>query len=69
MNKLTMEEAQDLVNKAWQQTNPIYRYGQALYNLLPGNIKEALVFTEMDFFHEEDFNVVNEKFFKYCVEV
>lgn len=44
MNKLTQQEAQDLIQKAWQMVTEHhlggYRFGQALWNLIHNDLQE-----------------------------
>lgn len=73
MNKLTQQEAQDLITKAWKMVSDqnlgSYRFGQSLYNLIPYDpTSPSIEDTDADFFYEPDPDIVIEKFYKYFVE-
>ena len=77
MKKLTQQEASDLIQKAWQEvaeyTLGSYRFGQALWNLIPNELsleywQEGYGYGDVDFFYEPDSNIAAENFYKYFVE-
>lgn len=77
MNKLTQQEASDLIQKAWQEVSNYtlgsYRFGQVLWNLIPDKLSLAYWqvgygYGSVDFFYEPDSNIATEKFYKYFVE-
>lgn len=70
MPKLTYEQAVALVEKASQQSTELkhYRFGQALWNLLPERISSAHITGENDFFYWVDNARVVEVFYKHFVE-
>lgn len=55
-NLLTVGEASDIITEAYLQveTNKGYRFGQAVFNLLPQEIAEQIRGTEYDFFYWDD---------------
>lgn len=83
MNKLTQQEAKDLVEQAWEEVFRhnlgSYRFGQVLWSLIPDELHSS-VFTDTeeilgwtkkvsaDFYYEPDSNIATEKFYKYFVE-
>jgi len=72
MNKLTQQEAQDLIQKAWHMVAEHhlvgYRFGQALWNIIPNDIYQKYSCTDKDFFYWQDSDKVTETFFKYFVQ-
>lgn len=77
MNKLTQQEASDLIQKAWQEVSKYtlgsYRFGQALWNLIPNKLsleyfRVGYGYGNVDFFYEPDSDIATEKFYKYFVE-
>ncbi len=72
MNKLTQQEAQDLIQKAWKLVSNrylgSYRFGQALYNLLPESLYDEFKGSSKDFYDWQDHKKVTEVFYKYFVE-
>jgi len=72
MKLLSIEEADKLICKAWQDVHKYglgqYRFGQSLSNLLPNCINEHLLYTENDFYYCIDSDKVTELFYKHCVE-
>jgi hypothetical protein len=77
MKKLTTKEALEYMVKAndevveFDATNMAkgsYRYGQALWNSLPAEIRDTYISTDADFFYDEDQPTVNGKFFTFMVE-
>lgn len=55
--KLTQVQAQELITQANKDVkahnNFYYRFGQALFNILPRGLAEPLRWTDNDFFHEK----------------
>lgn len=72
MIKLTQKEASNLISKAWHDVHKYslggYRFGQALFNLLPNGMGSAIVNTDKDFFYFDDSEKATELFYKHCVE-
>lgn len=77
MNKLTQQEASDLIQKAWQEVSKhtlgSYRFGQALWDLIPNELslgywQVGYGYDGVDFFYEPNSNIATEKFYKYFVE-
>lgn len=72
MKKLTQQEANDLVVEAWRLVKEYesakYRFGQALYNLLPEELYKHYHMTAYDFFYWSNSDQVLESFYKYFVE-
>lgn len=73
MTKLTKEQADRILEKAsslstMQSYGLGYRLGQAIFNLLPMELYNALAGTPEDFFYERDESVVIHKFYAHCVE-
>lgn len=62
--KLTYEEMDAYIKVAWIQVEHgkeyQYRFGQALYNLLPNYVTHQIYMTEFDFFYWTDYNKVLE---------
>ncbi len=56
-NKLTVEDAMVIHTKACQQVEEgqsySYRYGQAVYNLLPKDLADEVHMTELDTFYKD----------------
>lgn len=67
MKKLSQTDANYFVYKAHAKTSNIYRFGQALYNLLPYEITSVINNTEYDFFYDTDHDTVIKKFYDNCV--
>lgn len=71
MKKLSQVEAGNLISKAWQHVHKYsaakYRFGQALFNILPSDIAKCIVSTDKDFFYKND-EETNELFYLHCVE-
>jgi hypothetical protein len=70
MRKLKVSEALDLLCEAnrLHRESPSYRYGQALYNILPKDITAEINCTEDDFFYWTDDEKVTMHFFSKFVE-
>lgn len=83
MQKLTEQEAQDLICKAWGMVSEhilgSYRFGQSLWNLIPEHILKQYWkdspfgldsgwVREVDFFYERDSDVALAKFYQFFVE-
>lgn len=71
VNKLSQAEAQDIMAKAKEQMkeNRHYRYGQAVWNLLPLELTKDFTNTHVDFFHSRDEEYVNEILFDCFVKL
>ena len=70
MAKLTHEQATKLVEQASQESlqNRGYRFGQALWNLLPDETTKNVLGTTRDFFYWKDNAKVIETFYEYFVD-
>ena len=70
MTKLTYTQAAELVEQASQESlqNRDYRFGQALWNLLPAEITKEFLGTTRDFFYWKDNAKVIETFYEYFVD-
>ena len=70
MTKLTYAQAVKLVEQASQESlqNRNYRFGQALWNLLPAEITKEFLGTTRDFFYWKDNAKVIETFYEYFVD-
>ena len=70
MTKLTYAQAAKLVEQALQESlqNRDYRFGQALWNLLPAEMTKGLLGTTRDFFYWKDNAKVIETFYGYLVD-
>ena len=70
MTKLTYEQAIKLVEQASQESTEIqhYRFGQALWNLIPIDVSSEYLSTDKDFFYWVDNNKVIEVFYQHFVE-
>ena len=70
MSKLTHAQAAELVEQASQESlqNRDYRFGQALWNLLPAEITKESLGTTRDFFCWKDNAKVIETFYGYFVD-
>ena len=70
MTKLTYAQAVKLVEQASQESlqNRNYRFGQALWNLLPAEITKEFLGTTRDFFYWRDNAKVIETFYEYFVD-
>ena len=70
--RLTFEEAQYYINKANELTRQIkgYRFGQALFNVIPATVGAVVLGTEHDFFYLRDTEraKVLALFYTHCVE-
>ena len=67
MKKLSQIDANYLLWKAHDKWSLYWRFGQALYCLLPYEIAESINNTENDFFYETDHAIVIKKFYDNCV--
>ena len=70
MTKLTYAQATKLVEQASQESlqNRNYRFGQALWNLLPAEMTKEFLGTTKDFFYWKDNAKVIETFYEYFVD-
>ena len=70
MTKLTYAQAVELVEQASQESlqNRGYRFGQALWNLLPDETTKNALGTTRDFFYWADNAKVIEVFYEYFVD-
>ena len=70
MTKLTYTQAVKLVEQASQESlqNRDYRFGQALWNLLPTEMTKEFLGTTRDFFYWRDNAKVIETFYEYFVD-
>ena len=70
MSKLTHAQATELVEQASQESlqNRDYRFGQALWNLLPAEMTKEFLGTTRDFFYWKDNAKVIETFYEYFVD-
>ena len=70
MTKLAYTQAVKLVEQASQESlqNRDYRFGQALWNLLPAEITKEFLGTTRDFFYWKDNAKVIETFYEYFVD-
>lgn len=83
MQKLNQQEAQDLIKKTWEMvalhTLGSYRFGQSLWNLIPNEILKQYWkdspfgldsgwAKDVDFFYEQNPDIVIAKFYKFFVE-
>ena len=70
MTKLTYAQAAKLVEKASQESlqNKEYRFGQALWNLLPVETTKEFLGTTRDFFYWKDNAKVIETFYEFFVD-
>ena len=70
MTKLTYAQATKLVEQASKESlqNRNYRFGQALWNLIPAEMIAVHVFTTRDFFYWKDNAKVVETFYAYFVD-
>ena len=70
MTKLTYAQAVKLVEQASQESlqNRNYRFGQALWNLLPDETTKNALGTTRDFFYWTDNAKVIETFYEYFVD-
>ena len=70
MTKLTYAQAVKLVEQASQESlqNRDYRFGQALWNLLPAEMTKDFLGTTRDFFYWKDNTKVIETFYEYFVD-
>ncbi len=70
--KISQEKAQEYINEAWVKVEEgkhyHYRFGQALFNLLPLKVTGNLVTTPQDFFYDTSLVIVLNKFYHNCVE-
>lgn len=69
---LSQSEANLLVKKAWEHVakhqKGSYRFGQALWNLLPDPLVQLHAAKEADFYFVRDSDKVMEIFYKYFVD-
>ena len=70
MSKLTHAQATELVEQASQESlqNRDYRFGQALWNLLPAEMTKEFLGTTKDFFYWKDNAKVIETFYEFFVD-
>ena len=70
MTKLAYTQAVKLVEQASQESlqNKDYRFGQALWNLLPAEMTKEFLGTTRDFFYWKDNAKVIETFYEYFVD-
>ena len=70
MTKLSYTQAAKLVEQASQESlqNRGYRFGQALWNLLPDETTKNVLGTTRDFFYWKDNAKVIETFYEYFVD-
>ena len=70
MSKLTHAQAAELVEQASQESlqNRDYRFGQALWNLLPAEMTKEFLGTTKDFFYWKDNAKVIETFYEFFVD-
>ena len=70
MTKLTYAQAGKLVEQASQESlqNRDYRFGQALWNMLPAEMTEDILGTTRDFFYWKDNAKVIETFYEFFVD-
>ena len=70
MTKLAYTQAVKLVEQASQESlqNKDYRFGQALWNLLPAEMTKEFLGTTRDFFYWKDNAKVIETFYEYVVD-
>ena len=70
MTKLTYAQATKLVEQASQESlqNRNYRFGQALWNLLPAEMTKEFLGTTKDFFYWKDNAKVIETFYEFFVD-
>lgn len=70
MTKLTYAQAVKLVEQASQESlqNRDYRFGQALWNLLPAETTKDFLGTTRDFFYWKDIEKVIETFYEHFVD-
>ena len=70
MTKLSYTQAAKLVEQASQESfqNRDYRFGQALWNLLPAEMTKEFLGTTRDFFYWKDNAKVIETFYEYFVD-
>jgi len=70
MSKLTEAQANSYIIRAGWETmqNPELRFGQALFNMLPGEVtKDIIGNPDKDFFYDDSPLTVMDKFTKSCV--
>ena len=70
MTKLNYEQAVKLVEQASKESTEIqdYRFGQALWNLIPIDVSSEYLSTDKDFFYWVDNTKVIEVFYQHFVE-
>ena len=70
MTKLTYAQAVELVEQVSQESlqNRGYRFGQALWNLIPNEVSEPFWTTDKDFFYWKDNAKVIETFYEFFVD-
>tara|TARA_R110000765_G_scaffold185560_2_gene291199 strand:- start:252 stop:473 length:222 start_codon:yes stop_codon:yes gene_type:complete len=67
MSQLTQAQAEEYVKQANHQAYGDYRFGQALWNILPNQYTRKFVGTEADFFHTKDIDEALTIFYKHFV--
>jgi hypothetical protein len=69
-NKLTQEQAQILLLKAYDEkrTFPSLRLGQAIMNLMTLRQMSTVIGSDRDFYNWKDEEKVLECFYQYCVD-
>lgn len=69
MDKISLLEAVSLITEASRLSKKYkgYRFGQALWNLLPVELWQQYTGTDIDFFYWVDEKSVEETFFKHYV--
>lgn len=78
MQKLTQQQASELISRAWKQVSEqnlgSYRFGQSLWDIIPPvitlqywNVGSGYLH-QVDFYYEQNTDIVIEKFYKYFVE-
>ena len=61
LTKTEMQKYIDIANKqVFDGIEYHYRFGQAMYNLLPKEVTEQIYMTELDFFYWNDYDAVME---------
>jgi hypothetical protein len=70
MSKVSQKVANVFISQAynWTHTHPDYRFGQALFNILPERVTDPIRGTHMDFFHDTNNQRAIKKFFDFCVD-
>ena len=61
LTKTEMQKYIDIANKqCFDGVDYHYRFGQAMYNLLPKEVTEQIYMTKLDFFYWTDYDAVME---------